>query len=94
MLLDLWQIIEPHLWQVILVTIGGAVVGVFLIWLIRKVVIALAYSVVGSTALLLGSQMLLLGLGIKVFTGWSVAGILLGRIWCLSDLRGTLPTYR
>jgi hypothetical protein len=66
LLSDTWEMISPQLWKVIGITIAGAAVGILLIWLVKKVVILLAYSVVGSTTLLFGVQILLLGLGIRI----------------------------
>lgn len=63
---DTWEMISPQLWKVIGITIAGAAVGILLIWLVKKIVILLAYSVVGSTTLLFGVQILLLGLGIRI----------------------------
>ncbi len=66
LLSDTWEMISPQLWKVIGITLVGAAVGILLIWLIKKVVIVLAYSVVGSTTLLFGLQVLLLGVGIRI----------------------------
>ncbi|MCP4452256.1 MAG: hypothetical protein GY809_12400 [Planctomycetes bacterium] len=63
---DTWEMISPQLWKVIGITLAGAAVGVLLIWLVKKVVILLAYSVVGSTTLLFGLQILLLGIGVRI----------------------------
>ena len=63
---DTWEMISPQLWKVIGITIAGAAVGILLIWLVKKIVIVLAYSVVGSTTLLFGVQILLLGIGIRI----------------------------
>jgi tetrahydromethanopterin S-methyltransferase subunit G len=66
MLTDTWQVISPNVWKVIGICLGGAAVGILLIWIVKKLVVALAYSVVGSTSLLFGLQILLLGTGIKI----------------------------
>jgi hypothetical protein len=66
MLKDTWEVISPNLWKVIGISLGGAAVGILLIWVVKKIVVALAYSVVGSTTLLFGIQILLLGLGIRL----------------------------
>ena len=66
LLSDTWEMISPQLWKVIGITLVGAAVGILLIWLIKKAVIVLAYSVVGSTTLLFGLQVLLLGVGIRI----------------------------
>jgi hypothetical protein len=63
---DTWEMISPQLLKVIGITIAGAAVGILLIWLVKKIVILLAYSVVGSTTLLFGVQILLLGIGIRI----------------------------
>ncbi|NQV34732.1 MAG: hypothetical protein HQ515_18705 [Phycisphaeraceae bacterium] len=63
---DTWEMISPQLWKVIGITIAGAAVGILLIWLVKKIVILLAYSVVGSTTLLFGIQILLLGIGVRI----------------------------
>ncbi len=66
LLSDTWEMISPQLWKVIGITLAGAAVGILLIWFIKKVVVVLAYSVVGSTTLLFGIQILLLGVGIRI----------------------------
>jgi ElaB/YqjD/DUF883 family membrane-anchored ribosome-binding protein len=66
LLSDTWEMVSPQPWKVIGITLAGAAVGILLIWLIKKVVIVLAYSVVGSTTLLFGLQVLLLGIGVRV----------------------------
>lgn len=63
---DTWEMISPQLWKVIGITIAGAAVGILLIWVVKKIVIFLAYSVVGSTTLLFGVQILLLGIGVRI----------------------------
>jgi len=63
---DTWEMISLQLWKVVGITVAGATAGILLIWLIKKIVIVLAYSVVGSTTLLFGVQILLLGIGIRV----------------------------
>jgi hypothetical protein len=57
---DTWQAIRPHALMALVAIIVGAVVGLVLVWLIAKVVIALAYSIVGTTAIFLGLQAALL----------------------------------
>ncbi len=66
LLSDTWEMISPQLWTVIGIALAGAAVGILLIWFVKKVVIVLAYSVVGSTILLFGLQVLLLGVGIRI----------------------------
>jgi hypothetical protein len=68
LLSDTWEMISPQLWKVIGITLAGAAVGILLIWFIKKVVVVLAYSVVGSTTLLFGIQILFLGIGIRIIS--------------------------
>jgi hypothetical protein len=68
MLDNTWQAVEPHVWKVGLSVLAGGVVAIFLIWLVKKALIALAYSIVGTATLLLGAQAALLGAGVAVIS--------------------------
>jgi hypothetical protein len=61
-----WEAMSPHSWGILLAVVAGAVVGILLVWLIAKIVIALAYSIVGTAALFLGVQAALLAAGVLV----------------------------
>jgi VIT1/CCC1 family predicted Fe2+/Mn2+ transporter len=60
---DTWNALGSQGWMVVIAVVGGAVVGILLVWYIAKVIIALAYSVVGTATLFLGAQAALLGAG-------------------------------
>ncbi len=60
---DTWEAIRPYGWMAILAIVLGAVVGSLLVWFIAKIVIALAYSIVGTAVIFLGAQAALLGAG-------------------------------
>lgn len=60
---DTWEAIRPYGWMAILAIVIGAVVGLLLVWFIAKIVIALAYSIVGTAVIFLGAQAALLGAG-------------------------------
>ena len=62
----------------------GEFAALVLFWLLKKVVIAPAYSVVGATATLMGFQTLLLGLGVRVLP------FLDGTRWAAPAVFGTL----
>ena len=49
--------------MVVIAVAVGAVVGILLVWFIAKIIIALAYSLVGTAAIFLGAQAALLGVG-------------------------------
>jgi hypothetical protein len=66
LLANTWQALGPHGWIVVLPIVAGAVVGILLIWLIAKIVIALAYSIVGTATMFLGAQAALLAAGVPV----------------------------
>jgi len=68
MLDNTWQAVEPHVWKVGLSVLAGGVVAVFLVWLVKKALIALAYSIVGTTTILLGAQAALLGAGMALIS--------------------------
>ena len=63
---DTWDAAQPHLWKLILAVAAGAAVAIFLVWFVRKALIALAYSVVGTAVLVIGLQTALLAASVKV----------------------------
>jgi hypothetical protein len=63
LLANTWEAIRPHAWMVGLAALAGAVIGLVLVWVVAKIVIALAYSIVGTTVLWLGAQAALLAAG-------------------------------
>ncbi|MEN6423815.1 MAG: hypothetical protein ABFE13_00520 [Phycisphaerales bacterium] len=78
-----WTVVEPHAWKAVLAVLAGGIVAIFLVWLVKKALIALAYSVVGAATILLGVQTALLGAGIAVVSGigprpWVLPGTFLG----------------
>jgi hypothetical protein len=54
------EAVRPHFWPVVLVAAVGAVVAIALIWWVAKIIIALAYSIVGTAIIFLGVQATLL----------------------------------
>jgi hypothetical protein len=83
MLDNTWQAVEPHVWKVGLSVLAGGIVAIFLVWLIKKALIALSYSVVGTAAILLGAQTALLGVGVQAVSEigprpWVLPGTFLG----------------
>lgn len=70
-LADLWRALGPYRWYLLGAILIGGVGGFLLIWFIKNVVLPLCYSVVGTTAALLGVQVLLLGLGARVVSDLS-----------------------
>ncbi len=78
-----WQAVEPHAWKVGLAVLAGGLVAIFLVWLVKKALIALAYSVVGAATILLGLQTALLGVGFAAVSSigprpWALPGTFLG----------------
>jgi hypothetical protein len=66
---DTWDALGPHKWYVLGAILVGGIGGFLLIWFIKQVVVPLCYSIVGTASLLLGAQLLLLGLGLRVASG-------------------------
>ena len=64
LLANTWEAMGPHGWMVVFAVAGGALVGILLVWFLAKIIIALAYSLVGAAALFLGTQAALLAAGI------------------------------
>ncbi len=96
-----WEAVQPHRWALILAILAGALVGILLVWLIAKIVIALAYSIVGTALIFLGVQAALVAVGVLLVSDlnarrWSlpVAFLVLtvvGWIWQLFYAGGRKP---
>lgn len=96
LLQDTWAALGPDKGKFLLSAMAGGLGGLLLIWFIRKIIMMLAYSIVGSGTTLLGVQSLLLGVGFKAVSAldsrqWAlpatfVAMVILG--W-LSQLVGS-----
>ncbi|MCL5281726.1 MAG: hypothetical protein M1376_17650 [Planctomycetes bacterium] len=78
LLTNTWEAVGPHGWALALAILAGAVVGILLVWFIAKIVIALAYSIVGTATIFLGVQAALLAAGVPVVSD-------------LASRRGALP---
>lgn len=63
---DTWAAIRPHRMTALIAVVAGAVVALVLVWLIAKIIIPLAYSIVGVAAIFLGLQAALLAVSIPV----------------------------
>ncbi|MHC4520770.1 MAG: hypothetical protein ACYTAS_19445 [Planctomycetota bacterium] len=97
MLSDTWAALGPHKWFVLGAVLVGGVGGFLLIWFIKQVVVPLCYSIVGTASVLLGAQLLLLGVGLRVASGlpaqrWIVPATagsmtLIGWVWQLLAAR-------
>jgi len=62
---DTWNGLGPYKWYLLGAIVIGGVGGFLLIWFIKQIVVPLCYSVVGTTTLLLGAQLLLLGVDVR-----------------------------
>ncbi len=65
LLQDTWAGLGPNKGRFLVSVLAGGLGGLLLVWFIRKVILMLAYSVVGSTTTLMGAQSVLLGLEFK-----------------------------
>lgn len=64
LLANTWEAMGPNGWMMVIAVLAGAVLGILLVWFIAKIVIALAYSLVGSASIFLGAQAALLAAGL------------------------------
>jgi hypothetical protein len=78
LLSNTWEAAGPHGWALALAVLAGAVVGILLVWFLAKIVIALAYSLVGTATIFLGAQAALLAAGVPAVSD-------------LASRRGALP---
>lgn len=65
LLQDTWAALGPHKGKFLVSAMAGGLGGLLLIWFVRKIVLMLAYSIVGTATTLLGIQSVLLGVGLK-----------------------------
>ncbi len=96
-----WETAHARGWALILAIAAGAVVGILLVWLIAKVVIALAYSIVGTALIFLGVQAALVAVGILLVSDLNsrrwllpvafLALTVIGWIWQLFYTGGRKP---
>ena len=62
---DTWNGLGPYKWYLLGAILVGGVGGFLLIWFVKQVVVPLSYSIVGTASLILGAQVLLLGVGFR-----------------------------
>lgn len=65
---DTLQTIEPYKWKVLLIALIAGAAGLLLIWFLRKLVMALCYSGVGTLLVLIGLEVILLGLNVHLIS--------------------------
>jgi hypothetical protein len=66
LLKDTLDTMNPHKWKLLLFTLAGGISGLLLIWLIKKLVVALCCSVVGAFLVLVGIESLLVAIGFQI----------------------------
>jgi hypothetical protein len=98
---DTWDALGPHKWYVLGAILIGGIGGFLLIWFVKVVVVPLCYSIVGTASVLLGAQLLLLGVGVRVASAlpaqrWLVPATagsmtLIGWVWQLLAVRKSRP---
>jgi len=66
MLKDTLGTMSPYKWKLLLSTVVGGLVGLLLVWLIKRFVIALCCSVVGALLVLVGIESLLMAAGFQM----------------------------
>lgn len=84
---DTWETAQPHIWKLALSVAAGAAVAVFLVWFVKKALIALAYSVVGTATLIVGAQTTTLA------GGWHVVSAIRPGPWALPATFGGMVAF-
>jgi hypothetical protein len=62
---DALQTMSPYKWKILLFALVGGLSGLLLIWVLRKLILALCYSGVGTFLILIGAEVLLLALNFR-----------------------------
>ncbi len=68
LLQDAFQTMDPYKWKILLFALAGGVAGLLLIWILKKLVMALCYSGVGALMILIGLEILLLGVSVHLLS--------------------------
>ena len=63
---DMLEEMDPHKWKILLFAVLGGGGGLILIWLIRKLILAVCYSGVGTFLVLIGIEVLLLTMNVHL----------------------------
>jgi len=66
---DTLQTVSPYKWKILLTALLGGIVGLILIWSLKKLILALCYSGVGTLLFLIGLEVILLGMNVH-FISW------------------------
>ena len=69
MIRDAFQTMDPYKWKILLIALAAGVAGLLLIWILKKLVMAVCYSGVGALLVLIGLEILLLAVNIH-FMAW------------------------
>lgn len=62
--MDIHEAVSPHQWEIILVVVLGGVVGLLLSWMLRRPIMAVCFSGVGTLLVLVGLEVILLTLNV------------------------------
>lgn len=62
---DAMNTMAPHKWKLLLAAIAGGAACVILIWLLRRLVFALCYSLIGTLLLFVGTESLLMAADVQ-----------------------------
>lgn len=65
---DTFQTISPYKGKIFLFAFAGGVVGLVLIWILKKLIMAFCYSGVGTLLLLIGLEVILLGMNVHLIS--------------------------
>ena len=66
--MDVYEAVSPHQWEIILVIVLGGVVGLLLSWVLRRPIMAVCFSAVGTLLVLIGLEMTLLTMNVHLIS--------------------------
>lgn len=78
---DALQTMSPYKWKILLFALLGGIGGFLLIWFIRKLILALCYSGVGTFLVLIGIAVALLGIDVHLSSWFQEQRIILAIIY-------------
>jgi len=90
LLSDALGIMSPHKWKLLLSILLGAIGGLVLIWLVKRLVLAICCSIVGSLLVLVGIESFLMTINLQICSAFKAQRFALTVIYFSMVVIGTI----
>jgi len=89
LLKDTMSTMSPHKWKLLISILLGGAGGLLAAWLVKKFVVALCCSIIGSLLVLLGVESLVMAAGFQMCNAFQGHRLILTLIYCAMVIIGT-----